>query len=72
MPTGELDPDTWRQRRTSFGSVATRSYVATMDDPRREGFLDGGRAVLATHPDTRGRDVVDLPYRTDAYRLTPA
>ena len=52
--------------------IATRSYVATMDDARREAFLGEVRAVLDTHPDTRGRDVVDLPYRTDAHRLTPA
>jgi hypothetical protein len=52
--------------------IATRSYVATMDDARRARFLAEVRAVLDTHPDTRGRDLVDLPYRTDAYRLTPA
>ena len=43
-----------------------------MDDARREVFLSEVRAVLDTHPDTRGREVVDLPYRADAYRLTPA
>jgi SAM-dependent methyltransferase len=52
--------------------IATRSYVATMDDARRARFLAEVRAVLDTHADTRGRDLVDLPYRTDAYRLTPA
>jgi SAM-dependent methyltransferase len=52
--------------------IATRSYVATMDEARRVEFLAGVRAVVDTHPDTRGRDVVELPYRTDAYRLTPA
>ena len=52
--------------------IATRDCVATMDGARREAFLGGVRAVLGTHPDTRGRAVVDLPYRTDAYRLTPA
>jgi hypothetical protein len=52
--------------------IATRSYVATMDDARRVQFLGEVRAVLDTHPGTRGRDLVDLPYRTDAYRLTPA
>jgi SAM-dependent methyltransferase len=51
--------------------IATRSYVATMDDARRARFLGEVRAVLDTHPDTRGRHLVDLPYRTDAYRLTP-
>ncbi|SDY03031.1 Methyltransferase domain-containing protein [Geodermatophilus africanus] len=51
--------------------IATRSYVAMMDADRREQFVGEVRAVLDTHPDTRGRDLVDLPYRTDAYRLTP-
>ncbi|SFK89007.1 class I SAM-dependent methyltransferase [Geodermatophilus ruber] len=51
--------------------IATRSYVATMDDARRAEFLGGVREVLATHPDTRGRDLVELRYRTDAYRLVP-
>jgi hypothetical protein len=51
--------------------IATRSYVATMDHDRREEFLREVRTVLDTHPDTRGRDLVDLPYRTDAHRLTP-
>ena len=51
--------------------IATRSYVATMEDAGREAFLGEVRTVLDTHPDTRGREVVDLPYRTDAYRLTP-
>ncbi|MFW3170168.1 class I SAM-dependent methyltransferase [Geodermatophilus sp. CPCC 206100] len=52
--------------------IATRSYVATMDDDRRAEFLGRVREVLAGHPDTRGRELVDLPYHTDAYRLTPA
>ncbi|MGY1820653.1 class I SAM-dependent methyltransferase [Geodermatophilus sp. SYSU D00079] len=51
--------------------IATRSYVATMDQARREAFLAEVREVLATHPDTRGRELVELPYRTDAYRLVP-
>ena len=51
--------------------IATRSYVAVMDEQDRAAFLAGLRDLLATHPDTRGRDVLDLPYRTAAYRLTP-
>ncbi|MGY1837261.1 class I SAM-dependent methyltransferase [Blastococcus sp. SYSU DS0510] len=53
------------------GGVATRSYVAVMDDARREEFLFAVRALLAGHPDTRGRTELELPYRTHAYRLTP-
>lgn len=53
------------------GGIGTRSYVATMDDAARTAFLDRLRDLLARHPDTRGRDVLELPYRTDAYRLVP-
>ncbi|WP_369259248.1 class I SAM-dependent methyltransferase [Geodermatophilus amargosae] len=53
------------------GGIGTRSYVATMTADARAAFLGGIRHLLATHPDTRGREVLDLPHRTDAYRLTP-
>jgi SAM-dependent methyltransferase len=53
------------------GTVATRSYVAVMDDARREDFLAGIRQLLAGHPDIRGREELQLPYVTRAYRLTP-
>jgi SAM-dependent methyltransferase len=53
------------------GGIGTRSYVATMVDARRDAFLGRVRALLAEHPDTRGRDVLELPYRTRVYRLTP-
>jgi SAM-dependent methyltransferase len=53
------------------GGIATRSYVAVMDEERRAAFLDGVRELLATHPDTRERELLQLPYRTTAYRLAP-
>jgi SAM-dependent methyltransferase len=51
--------------------IATRSYVAVMDAARRADFLARLRQLLADHPDTRGRQELDLPYVTRAYRLTP-
>jgi SAM-dependent methyltransferase len=51
--------------------IGTRSYVATMDDAGRARFLGRVRHLLDTHPDTRGRDQLELPYTTRAYRLTP-
>jgi SAM-dependent methyltransferase len=51
--------------------IGTRSYVATMDAAERTAFLERVRALVARHPDTRGRAVLDLPYVTMAYRLTP-
>jgi ubiquinone/menaquinone biosynthesis C-methylase UbiE len=52
------------------GGIGTRSYVATKDAVSRAGFLGRVRDLLATHPDTRGRDELVLPYTTRAYRLT--
>jgi ubiquinone/menaquinone biosynthesis C-methylase UbiE len=52
--------------------IATRSYAATMDADTRKIFLDRIRELLATHPDTRGRTQLDLPYVTAAHRLLPA
>ena len=49
--------------------IATRSYAATMDPDTREHFLGRVRDLLATHPDTRGRTRLDLPYVTAAHRL---
>ncbi|WP_346621458.1 methyltransferase domain-containing protein [Blastococcus montanus] len=53
------------------GGIATRSYVAVMDDAGRREFLARIRDLLADHPGTRGRQELELPYRTHAYRLTP-
>jgi SAM-dependent methyltransferase len=53
------------------GGIATRSYVATMDTAARERVLGRVRDLLATHPQTRGRAVLELPYRTAAHRLAP-
>ncbi|MGY1748287.1 methyltransferase domain-containing protein [Modestobacter sp. SYSU DS0511] len=50
--------------------IGTRSYVATMEAPRRAAFLGRVRELLAEHPDTRGRAVLQLPYTTRAHRLT--
>jgi SAM-dependent methyltransferase len=52
------------------GGIGTRSYVATMDDTGRDRFLGRVRDLLATHPDTQGRERLELPYTTRAYRLT--
>jgi SAM-dependent methyltransferase len=50
---------------------ATRSYAATMTEARRAEFLGEIRQLLAAHPDTRGRTVLELPHVTTAYRFTP-
>lgn len=47
--------------------VASVSFVAALHEPEREGVLAEVRKLLATDPKTRGREEVELPYRTDVY-----
>ena len=49
--------------------VGTFSFVRLRDDAND--VLEQVRAVLASHPDTKDRDVIDVPYVTAAYRVTP-
>jgi SAM-dependent methyltransferase len=51
--------------------LATRSYVATMPESRRADFLGAVRELLATHPDTRGREVVEVRLVSSAWRMLP-
>ena len=51
--------------------IATRSYAAAMTEQGRAAFLGEIRQLIATHPDTRDREVVDLPHVVSAFRLTP-
>jgi SAM-dependent methyltransferase len=46
--------------------VSTYSYVRL--SPRAEQRYAEVRELLATHPDTAGRDVLEMPYVTAAYR----
>ncbi len=47
--------------------VASISFVAALPAARREALLGEVRRLLATHPDTAGREVIRLPYRTLVY-----
>jgi SAM-dependent methyltransferase len=76
----ELDADltdtesVFAQRATPdevVAGFATRSYAAAMTEERRAAFLGEIRELIATHPDTRGREVVELPHVVSAFRLTP-
>ncbi len=48
--------------------VASRSFVIAKEPGERAALLDEVRALLAGHPDTAGRERVDVPYRTTAFR----
>ncbi len=47
--------------------VASISYVAAMPDDRRAAVLDEVNRLLATDPDTAGREVIELPYVAHVY-----
>jgi ubiquinone/menaquinone biosynthesis C-methylase UbiE len=43
------------------------SHLAVLSTEERELYLDEIREVLATHPETRGKRALQIPYRVDAY-----
>ncbi len=47
--------------------MASRSFIAALDPEEHRAVRDEIRHLLATHPDTRGRNPLVVPYRTDAY-----
>jgi SAM-dependent methyltransferase len=47
--------------------VASVSFVAALPERDRAAVLADARALLERDPATRGREVVELPYRTDVY-----
>ncbi|MDM7832445.1 class I SAM-dependent methyltransferase [Cellulomonas edaphi] len=50
--------------------AASRSFLLMMAPDEREARLAEVDRLAATHPDLAGRDVVDLPYVTYAWRAT--
>ncbi len=48
-------------------SVASISYIAAKAEPRRREVLDEVRALLASDPETAGRDVIELPSKANIF-----
>jgi SAM-dependent methyltransferase len=47
--------------------MASRSFIAALDDDENRAVREEIRRLLAEHPETAGRGRLVLPYRTDAY-----
>jgi len=47
--------------------VATVSFIATMPQAARAAVLEEVRALLASHPDTAGREELPMAYFTDVF-----
>jgi len=56
---------------TIVDRVASISYVAAMSEASRGCVLDEVRELLARDPETRGAEVVELPYRAHVYWTRP-
>jgi len=52
---------------TVLDRVASMSMIAVLDEETRQGVLEEVRTLLRVHPDTRGRELIEFPYRTDVY-----
>jgi len=70
----EVRSASWVHRvppRAVVGRAASSSRVGLMDDTTRAAYLDRIRDLLDTHPDTRGRDELEIDYVTTAWRMVP-
>jgi ubiquinone/menaquinone biosynthesis C-methylase UbiE len=47
--------------------ISSLSFVANMDDYDRARLIERIRELLETHPETRGKQLLEIPYRTDVY-----
>jgi hypothetical protein len=52
-----------------LGRVASSSRMALLDDAARARYLGRVGDLLATQPETAGRDRIDVAYQTSAYRF---
>jgi SAM-dependent methyltransferase len=59
--TQDMEPEALVDR------VVSISFIAALDDVRRDEVCDRVRELIRTHPDLRGRSRIPLPYRTDVY-----
>ncbi len=54
-------------RSVALTRVASTSFVGALPAEGREEVLSRARELLDTHPDTRDRPTLRLPYRADVY-----
>lgn len=50
------------------GSLCTYSNLIVLDDADRDRVLDSVRDYLASHPDTAGRDTLEVPFTATCFR----
>ncbi|SDD64382.1 Methyltransferase domain-containing protein [Sanguibacter gelidistatuariae] len=61
----------WHAAMTPAGLralAASRSYLLTLDAASRDALLNAVDHLTSTHPDLRGKDLIDLPYDAQCWR----
>lgn len=53
-----------------LASLATRSQVVLLEAGARDQLLAAAGQLIASHPETRDRPILELPYRCLAYKFT--
>ncbi|KRD41257.1 methyltransferase type 11 [Cellulomonas sp. Root930] len=62
-------PWTQRLRAADLRTLAaSRSHLILLPADERDELLDAVDELVATHPDLRGREWIEVPYRTECYR----
>jgi SAM-dependent methyltransferase len=54
-------------RETALQRVASTSFVGALGEDERQEVLGRARDLLDSHPQTEGRQTIDLPYTADVY-----
>ena len=57
-------------RETALQRVASTSFVGALSEDERQEVLRRARDLLDCHPQTQGRQTIDLPYTADLYWCT--
>ena len=47
--------------------IASSSFIAALPETEKNQIFDQVRGLLSTHPQTRERDTIEFPYRTDVF-----
>jgi ubiquinone/menaquinone biosynthesis C-methylase UbiE len=47
--------------------LKSASFIAALPEAEKSRALDQVRELLSTHPQTKGKDVIEFPYRTDVF-----
>ncbi|MBI4445325.1 MAG: methyltransferase domain-containing protein [Acidobacteria bacterium] len=51
--------------------IASVSFVAALDVKNKTRLLESMRQMMQTHPETAGKTVLEMPYRTDLFYCDP-